>query len=115
LHARILALVGAHQVVNPEREFGNRFANQIVHESIRGELPLGEGVLITELSPPPAFVGGTLGDLQLPKRFGVTVVAIRKRSTGAIVMPDATAPLEADDVLVVVAKDRAVEQMMDRN
>ena len=115
LHARILSLVGAHQVVNPEREFGNRFANQIVHEGIRGELPLGEGVMITELSPPPAFVGHSLGALQLPKRFGVTVVAIRKRSTGAIVMPNATSPLEDEDVLVVVAKERAVEDMMDRS
>ena len=115
LHARILSLVGAHQVVNPEREFGNRFANQIVHEGIRGELPLGEGVMITELAPPSAFVGHSLGTLQLPKRFGVTVVAIRKLSTGAIVMPNATTPLEEEDVLVVVAKDRAVEEMMDRS
>jgi trk system potassium uptake protein TrkA len=31
LHARILTLVGAHHVINPEREFGERFANQILH------------------------------------------------------------------------------------
>jgi trk system potassium uptake protein TrkA len=30
VHARILRLVGAHQIVNPERAFGERFASQIV-------------------------------------------------------------------------------------
>lgn len=56
LHARMLALVGAHQVVNPERAFGERFANQIVHASIKGELSLGEGLLITEVEAPASFV-----------------------------------------------------------
>src|SRR5690606_21181390 len=53
LHARILMLVGADQVVNPEREFGDRFANQVLHKDIRGEMSLGEGVLITEVTTPP--------------------------------------------------------------
>jgi trk system potassium uptake protein TrkA len=115
LHARILTLVGANHVVNPEREFGDRFANQILHEEIRGEMSLGEGVLITEVTVPGAFVGKTLGELRLPKRFGVTVVAIRKGATGAVVMPSPDSTLEPQDVIVVVAKERAVAQMMEKH
>lgn len=115
LHARILTLVGANQVVNPEREFGDRFANQILHEGIRGEMPLGKGVLITEIEVPNTFVGKTLSDLRLPNRFGVTVVAIRKGDSGAVVMPAPDSTLETEDVLVVVAKDRAVAQMMEKS
>lgn len=114
LHARILTLVGADQVVNPEREFGDRFANSILHEEIRGEMSLGKGVLITEVSVPEAFVGRTLSSLELPKRHGVTVVAIRKGATGAVVMPTAGSTLESGDVIVVVAKERAVSRMMEK-
>lgn len=114
LHARILALVGANHVVNPEREFGERFANQLLHEGIRGEMPLGEGVLITEVAVPEGFVGSSLGALRLPKRFGVTVVAIRKGGTGAVVMPGPDSVLESNDVVVVVAKEGAVSLMMER-
>lgn len=115
LHARILTLVGAHHVVNPEREFGDRFANQILHAGIRGEMQLGEGVLITELAVPRAFLGHTLGELMLPRRYGVTVVAIRKGATGAVVMPTADTTMEEGDVVVVVAKESDVAHMMDGN
>lgn len=115
LHARILALVGADQVVNPEREFGDRFANQMLHAGIVGELPLGEGVLITEVTASKRLVGLSLGELALPRRFGITVVAIRKSASGAVVMPAADVRLELGDVLVVVAKDRAVAQMLEES
>ena len=115
LHARILSLVGADVVVNPEQEFGERFANRIFHEGIRGEMPLGEGVLITEVATPSDFVGSTLEQLALPRRFGVTVVAIRKGASGEVVMPGPAVRLDAGDVLVVVAEEKAVAGMMDRS
>lgn len=115
IHARILKLVGAHQVVNPEQQFGERFASQILHESILGELPLGEDLLITEFQPPAAFVGHTLADLQLPRRFGVTAVAIRRARRSVVILPNPHEPLEADDVLVVVAKEGAVATLMERS
>ena len=114
LHARILTLVGADQVVNPEREFGDRFANQILYEEIRGEMPLGEGVLISEVSVPASFAGRTLEALDLPRHHGVTVVAIRRQETGVIVIPGRESVLEPGDVMVVVAKDKAVAQMMEK-
>lgn len=113
LHARILRLVGAHQVVNPEREFGERFASQVLHEGIMGELKLGEDLLITELRPPKFFLGKTLVDLQLPKKHGITIVAIRRAGAGAVLQPQPTEPIHADDVLVVVARPGAVQRLME--
>ncbi|MCA8952811.1 MAG: TrkA family potassium uptake protein [Planctomycetes bacterium] len=112
VHARILKLVGAHQVVNPERAFGERFASQIVHEGIKGEMQLGEGVLLTEVETPEPFLGRSLGELRLPSRFGVTVVAIRKHGTGAVVLPDAETTLAEGDAIVLVAREGAVAKMM---
>lgn len=114
LHARILSLVGAHQIVNPERDFGERFASQIMHEGVIGELPLGKGLLVTELQPPRSFLGRTLADLQLPRRHGVTVVAIRRAGAAAVLMPEPHTSIEPDDVLVVVAREGAVSELMDR-
>jgi trk system potassium uptake protein TrkA len=71
--------------------------------------------MITEFQPPAAFVGHSLAALQLPRRFGVTVVAIRRASRGSVLLPDPQAPLEADDVLVVVSKGGAVTALMERS
>lgn len=114
VHARILKLVGAHQVVNPERAFGERFASQIVHMDIKGEMLLGEGVLLSEVEAPEAFVSRSLGELRLPNRFGVTVVAIRKHGSGAVLLPDANTTLESGDVIVLVARQRAVSRMLEK-
>ncbi len=113
VQARILTLVGAHQVINPEREFGERFATQIVHADVKGELPLGGGVLITEASVPAAFVGRTLEELRLPSRFAVTVVALRRSSPPGIVPPTPGTMLLEGDVLVLVARDGAVRKMLE--
>ncbi len=115
LHARILQLVGAHQVVNPERQFGERFASQILHEGIVGELSLGDDLLITEFRPPPAFVGHSLIELELPRRHGITVVAIRHADNQAVLLPDPRVPLKETDLLVVIAKEGAVSRLMENS
>lgn len=113
VHARILTLVGAHTVVNPEQEFGERFASQLMHEGIVGEMALGPGVFISEVRAPRSFVDTPLAELQLPKKYGVTVVAVRRDDTGQVGIPEATTRLNTDDVLVVVAGEGAVTRMLE--
>jgi trk system potassium uptake protein TrkA len=114
VQARILQLVGAHEVVNPEREFGERYANRVVHSHIVGELPLGEDLIITEFRPPSSFVGQSLGDLQLPKRYGITVVAVRRVGQPAALSPLPSEPLKTDDILVVVSQRGSIAKLMER-
>lgn len=114
LHARILTLIGAHQVVNPERAFGERFASQLVHAQIIGEMPLGADLLITELTVPKPFLGQNLTQLSLPKSYGVTVVAIRPRDESVVLTPSPTRVLQDGDVLVVVSRQGAASNMMEK-
>jgi trk system potassium uptake protein TrkA len=113
---RILGLVGAHEVVNPERAFGERLATRLAFAGVVDELPLGEDLVITEIHPPGALVGRNLVELSLPKRFGVTVVAVRRvdNGQGQVVMPTPHDPIRADDILVLVAPPGQVAKMMER-
>ncbi|MBK8264894.1 MAG: TrkA family potassium uptake protein [Nannocystis sp.] len=115
LHARILTLVGAHKVVNPEREFGERFASQVLHRGIIDIMHLGSDLVISEVRAPSAFIGRTLGELALPRRFGVTVVALRRGDQAAITTPDPKTSIAEDDVMVLVAKESAVAAMIERS
>ena len=108
LHERILRLVGAHEVVNPERDFGDRLANRLVFEGVIDEMPLGEDLVITEIKLPDSLAGRTLTDLKLPNLFGITVVAIRNEINGEIRIPNAQDPLSEKETLVIVSKRGAV-------
>ncbi|MCZ7684849.1 MAG: TrkA C-terminal domain-containing protein [Sandaracinaceae bacterium] len=50
----------------------------------------------------------------MPRRFGVTVIAIRWRGRETAELPDPRRALEADDLLVVVARRGAVARLLER-
>jgi trk system potassium uptake protein TrkA len=112
---RILKLVGADETVNPERSFGERMANRLFFEQIVDEVALGEDLVISEVIPPTPFVGRTLNELGVLRRYDVNVVAIRQargRSSSSI-KPDLDRPLEAEDILVMVARQGAIGRLLD--
>jgi trk system potassium uptake protein TrkA len=115
IHARILRLVGADQVVNPQREFGERFASRILHQNVLGAMSLGEDLVISELIAPESFVGQTIAALALPKRFGVTIVALRHANRGRILTPEPDERIRSGDMLVVVSREGAVADLVERS
>ncbi len=116
IHERILKLVGANEVVNPEQAFGERLAARLAYSGVLDQLALGDDLILTELQPPAKLVGRTLVEAALPRRFGVTVVAIRRleQGRGRVSVPEPTVPIRAEDILVVVAAPEAVARMLDR-
>jgi trk system potassium uptake protein TrkA len=114
LHERILRLVGAHDVVNPEQAFGERYATRLIYDDIVEEIVIGEGLVLSEVRPPPSFVGRTLAELALPRRFSVNVVAVRKTEHDTVDLPDPLRRLEAGDLLLVVARPGAVGTLLEK-
>ena len=111
---RILLLVGAHEVVNPERAFGQRLATRLLYENIIEEIPLGTDLVLTELRAPSALLGRTLRELELPRRYGLNVVAIRRRDALGMGRVEQSSPgsiLEEGDILIIVAHPGAVQEM----
>ena len=111
MHQRILQLVGAHQVINPEQEFGKRFANRLLYRDVIVETNLGEDLQLTEIHIQPSMIGKNLIDLALPKRFGVMVVGIRRGATSKILQPSPSDPLQADDNLIIVSNETAIPKL----
>jgi len=112
MHRRILQLVGAHLVVNPEEEFGRRFANRLLNRNVISDMPLGEDLHLTELAIHPSMVGKSLIDLSLPKRFGIMVVAVRRGTPSKVLQPKPDEPLEPDDRLIIVSSETAIPKLI---
>ncbi len=75
-HARLLERIGVHHVVFPEAEAGGRVAH-LVNDKMEGYIEFEDGYAIVKMHPPQEMIGFTLGDTQIRKRYGVTVVGIK--------------------------------------
>jgi Trk K+ transport system NAD-binding subunit len=55
-------------------------------------------------------------ELALPKRFNVTVVAIRRNEGGAgkVILPNPQEPIRADDILVIVSASADINRLVER-
>lgn len=111
MHHRILYLVGAHQVINPEQEFGKRFANRLLYRDIVVDTNLGEDLHLTEIRIQPGMIGKTLMELGLPKHFGVMVVGIRRGEPAKVLQPSPHDYLKAEDNLIIVSSEAAIPKL----
>lgn len=113
LHARILLMVGAHETINPEEEMGERLAFRLSFPGLLEQIPLSDDVSLIEVPCPEDFHSKTLRDLEIRRRFGLTVVAIRRhekdKKTQLIANPRPDVPLMRDDVLVVIGTPQSAE------
>jgi trk system potassium uptake protein TrkA len=105
----ILLRVGADQVVLPEQEAGERLARQLQMPLVLDQLQLEPGVSVTELRCPAGLAGHTLGELDLERRFGVSVLAIKGQRMR--ISPSQDEVLSTGDMLIVLGPDTAIQQL----
>jgi trk system potassium uptake protein TrkA len=75
-HAKILGSVGAHHVVFPEAETGERVAHLIVSKML-DFIEFGDDFAIAKVRVPDAMVGRPLRELAPADRYGVMVVGAK--------------------------------------
>lgn len=114
MHQRILHLVGAHQVINPEQEFGKRFASRLLYRNIIVDTNLGDDLHLTEICIQPSMIGKSLIELALPRRFGIIAVGIRRGSAGKILTPSPKEPLQKGDILIIVSNESAISKLIEK-
>ena len=110
LHGEILARVGADRVVFPERETGLRLAHSFSVPNVIDYLDVAPGFGIEKVRPPKAFVGRTLGELDMKARLGLTPLAVR-RGQQVVVNPTRDERIGEGDELIVVGRDDKLDQL----
>lgn len=107
-HGKILHLIGATEIVHPERDTARRVARGLGLRSIVEYLPLAADSSLVEVQVPAEFLGKTLAELEIRKRYQVLVVAI-KRGEGLVIATGGDERLLAGDILVLVGKDNDLD------
>ena len=111
-HAKILTRVGATEVVFPEKEIGQKIAKALIMPNVLDFLPLTDEYEIVELAPPHDFVGKTLIDLELRRRYHIQVIAVRGIIPETFtIVPSADFVIKDSDILVVLGARRDIEKI----
>ena len=77
-HGEILNIVGATDVVYPNREAAKRITLPLVSSSLASFYPISEGLVIAEIRLPSTFVGKTIVEADLRRKHGINVLAVRR-------------------------------------
>jgi len=105
-HARLIEKIGVTETIFPERESGIRLGKRISSRSLLNYVQLGADFSVQEMAVPDAWVGRSLRDLKLPRRHGISVVAVHDMLQDRIQpVPDPDALLKESDTLLVAGRD----------
>jgi len=111
-HARILQRIGAHHVTLPEADVGKRVAH-LVSGKMLGYIEIEDGFTIVKMRPPRETRGYTIGQSQIHKHYGVTVIGVEAPGEDSVYATDATR-ISANDLVVVSGRSEQLERFASR-
>ena len=111
-HGRILERIGAHRVVYPERDAGEKVAH-LVSGRLLDYIEFEDGFVIVSMRPPTETQGFTLEQSQIRRKYGVTVVGIKTPGEDfQYARPDTL--ITRHDVLIVSGNSQLIERFAGR-
>lgn len=111
-HARILHRIGAHHVVLPEADAGSRVAH-LVSGKLLDYIEVEDDFTIVKMRPPRETQGFTIGQSQIRKRYGVTVLGVKPPGED-FVYADRDTRISAHDILIVSGTAELLERFAAR-
>ncbi len=110
MHGRLLKRLGADRVIYPERDMGRRLAHRLLSGNILDYIEVSDDFSLVEIAPLNEWLNRSLGELDLRRKRGINVIAIR--SNGRVqVSLDADTIIRAGDLLLVVGERKALHRL----
>ena len=110
MHGKIFYRVGADKVVFPEKEAGTRLGKNLLSSGFVDIVELSKDVSMVELEMKPQWVGKSLIELNLRKKYSVNVVAVLNGDE-VITSIDPEMPLTENMKLIVIADVNKLDRL----
>lgn len=117
---RKMRQAGANRIVSPHRIGGQHMANIIIRPHVTDffdvvTLDNGQELWLEEfvLAHDSLLCGQTIGDADIRRQTGVTIVAIVRRDAGSTITPKAATMLESGDQLIVLGTREQLNSLED--
>lgn len=112
IHARILKAIGAKCILNPEYEYGKKFAHKIMFKSLFLDNN-ADALELFEIPVQSFMIDKNLRELKLPDKYNVIVAGVMKDNKYTRPNPDEK--FKPEDRILVTGTNEDVENMMKEN
>jgi len=110
IHGNILNKIGVDLVVYPEQDTAIKLVSKLTSEGILDYIDLGGELNIVGITTPDNMVNKTIGELELRKRFNVTILGI-KRGDDVVFNLNAETKIMSSDILIVFGEVEALKKL----
>jgi trk system potassium uptake protein TrkA len=110
MHQKILNRVGADKVIFPDKESGTRLAKNLLTSGFAEMIELSNDVSMVEINVKEEWVGKSLVELSLRRKYSINVVAVRNGDTISTTI-DPALPLEQGMELIVIASTSKLKKL----
>lgn len=115
LQAQVLRAVGAHRVITPEEEIGERLAEHLVRGTVVDFVELPTGYSLRRLRVPAEWAGKSLGELKLLGEKRLNLIQILRPIKGGkeftqAALPSGSAILNPGDLIDVIGPDTMLDK-----
>ncbi|MFB4160165.1 TrkA family potassium uptake protein [Geomicrobium sp. JSM 1781026] len=110
-HGKVLTKIGADQVIFPERDMGRRLGNLIGSNHLVDYLELSDDYHVEEILVQKGMSHWKLEDLDVNRKYGCTIVAIKDRKQNIDISPKQDRVLREGDILILIGKPKSIQKM----
>lgn len=109
VQAKFLLRNGADEVINPEKQIAEWAAIRYASNHILDYIRLDDDHAIYEVSVPKDWIGKSIGTIDIRKRYGINILAIRKSGKMKLSVTPETV-LEDDITMLVLGERKAMQK-----
>ena len=109
VHAKFLLRNGADEIVYPERQVADMVAIRYSADHIFDYIELDEGHAIFEISIPEEWIGKTIGQLDIRKKYNVNIMALKTNDIMNLKISSDTQLLK-DSTMLVLGETKHIQK-----
>ncbi len=99
---------GADEVVYPEKQMALRIATKYASDSILDFIQLDNKYSIYELKIPKEWLGKTLSQIDIRKKFNINILTIKR--SGSVFIPSPDTQMAAGDIAFVIGESKEIQK-----
>ena len=109
IQAKFLLRNGADQVIYPEKQVANWAVVRYSADHILDFIEIDDNYAIFEVTTPTNWIGKTIGQIDIRKKFGINIMAIKQDGKMSLtILPDTV--LKADETMLVLGEYKDIQK-----